>query len=171
MPASSEAPPFSSSCTPGTLRAHAVSGGPVDPLTLRDAILEQDAKECEYLTAHDAERNGFSATPMARLETETINAAVEAAICPGPSTCLEPRYSTTNDVAMVRDALLKMGYHQADVRRAQYVGESPQNDIVYGVRLLSAAGCLVSFARTGQGVAPMGPVGTLRNGRCLHAVS
>jgi len=168
--ASSKAPPISWSCTPGTLRAYAVSGEPVDPVTLSDAILKQDAKECEYLTAHDPERGRFSTTPWAQTETEAINAGVEAAICPALSSCREPRYTTTSDVATVREALRRLGYPEADVRLAKYVGESPQNDVVYGVRLRVATGCLVSFARMGQGVAPMGPVGTLRNGRCLHAV-
>lgn len=178
-PASSQAPPFSPSCTPGTLRPTPLAEGLIDLRALRDAILDHDAKKCEYLTAHDPQRNRFSATPTARSETETINAAVEAAICPGPLSCLEPRYGSTTDVAKIRDALLQMGYPEAKVRQAEYVGESPEDDIVHGLRLWSAAGCLVSFARIGQvsfarigqGVAPMGPVGTLRTGRCLHAVN
>jgi hypothetical protein len=171
--ASSEAPPDPSSCTPATLtlRVHFVDGGPVDAHTLNDVILKQDAKNCEYLTAHDPARSQFSVTLSARAEAETINSGVTAAICPGRTSCSVPPSDTTSDIALVRDALHRLGYPEADVRGAEYVGESPASDIVYGVRLRTAKGCLVSFARTGQGAAPMGPVGILSDGRCLHPCS
>ena len=72
---------------------------------------------------------------------------------------------------MVRDALARLGYPGAEVRWAEHLGESPEHDVVFGVRLHAAEGCLVSFAGTGVGVAPMGPVGILGSGRCLHPVA
>lgn len=170
-PASSAVSPSRYDCTPGTLRAFSVDGGPVDPRALSEAILANDAKACEYHTAHDLARGRFADTPAARSEAEAVNVGVEAAICPEPSACLERRYSTASDVAVVRDALVRLGYPEAEVRSAEHVGESPEHDVVYGVRLHAAEGCLVSFARTGVGVAPMGPVGILGNGRCLHTVA
>ncbi|GIE82460.1 hypothetical protein Aph02nite_84100 [Actinoplanes philippinensis] len=151
-----------------TLRGVSVDGGPVDAHALYEAILKQDARNCEYLTAHDPDRGRLSATLPARSEAEAINRAVTAAICPDRSSCSEPRSTTASDVALVREALRRLGYPDADVRPAAYVGESPAHDIVYGVQLHTVRGCLVSFARTGQGAAPMGPVGALSDGRCLH---
>lgn len=169
-PAAGELIPDPGSCTPGTMRLADVSGGPVDPRALFDAMLQHDATVCGYLTAHDPARDGFPITPAARSEARVINAGVEAAVCPDRSTCPKPRYGTATDVALIRGTLLRLGYAGAEVRLAKHVGESPEFDVVYGVPLRAAAGCLVSFARMGLGVAPMGPVGTLRDGRCLQSV-
>jgi hypothetical protein len=163
-----EAPAIPESCTPGTLRVNDVRGGPVDLRALRDSILKEDAKACGFLTAHDPDRNPSPTSSAANAEAQEINVGVQASVCPDLSSCLDPRYGSEADVVTIRNALRDLGYPDAEVRLAEYVGESPEHDVVYGLPLHGTAGCLVSFARMGQGVAPIGPAGTLRNGHCLR---
>jgi hypothetical protein len=155
------------SCTPGTIRGTFVSGGPVDIRALQAATLKEDAQDCGFLIARDPDRGPSPTSAAAVAEARKINAAVQAAICPDPASC-SGQQSGADTGVVVRKALRDLGYPVAEVRRAEYDGESPERDVVYGVPLRVTAGCLVSFARRGQGVAPIGPSGTLRNGHCLR---
>ena len=115
-----------------------------------DALLDWDAKACGYLIAHEPYRGPVPASSAA-FEAREINAGVRARICVGPSSCRTPRPGSEPDVEAVRNALRDLGYPDAEVRLAKYVGQSPENDVVYGVPLRAEPGCPVAFAHMGRG--------------------
>ncbi|WP_433303430.1 hypothetical protein ACQP2F_11985 [Actinoplanes sp. CA-030573] len=158
-----ELPIIPESCTPGTVRAFSVSGGPVDPRTFLDAVLKEDARACGFLTAHDADRNPPPTSTAVKTEARTINAGVQAAICPDPSSCLDPRYSTETDVATIRQALAELGYPDAEIRLAEYVGESPNatwSSALRCTRRLAASCHSRTWAKAWRRSVPPGPCET-----------